>query len=164
MTLIVQVKPISWLKSEVVKEKYNAKYVGEFALPVKNGYSEQAWPVFYTATPDKSKGHSHYFALILQGQNVMISNASFIEGKLISAIRAFNGEVIYSAAVHDFVESSDGSCWIDGGFDYTRYGYPTAFMAPKPFLITVKDGEFCYITEAANDSDAPEEIFQYKPA
>lgn len=160
----VKVNQISWLKTEIVKEKYNAKFVGEFALPTKNGsYSEASWPVFYTTTPDKTKGHSNYFAMILEGKNVMICNADFIEGKLISAVRAFNGDVIFSGAVHNYVEADDGSCWIDGGFEYTRYGYPTAFMAPKPFLITVKNGEFIYPDEAANE-DTAEEVFQYKPA
>lgn len=161
MPLNVKVKPIPWLKLEVVKEKYNAKYVGEFALPTKNGsYSEQAWPVFYTATPDKNKGHLHYFALVVQEGIVLICDASFIEGKLITAMQALDGEIIYSGARHDFVEATDGSGWIDGGFDYTRRGSSTNAPLTASFLITVKNGEFCFPDEAANE-DTAEEVFKY---
>lgn len=31
-------------------------------------------------------------------------------------------DIIYSRARHDFHYCSCGSCFIDGGFDYTRYG------------------------------------------
>lgn len=160
----IKPNPPTWLKIDAVEERYKAKFVGEFAIPTKDGkFSEIPWPVFYQANPDLVQGHKHYFALILQETNVYIIDASFIEGKLITAVKANDGEVIYSKAVHDFVSSKDDSVWIDGGFDYTRYGFSRMSVSPIPFLVTIKNGEFVYPSEAANaDKVTEEDNFQYK--
>jgi hypothetical protein len=151
--LKITVNPPAWINTEAVEERYKAKFVGEFAIP--GMYSEIPWPIFYVAEPDLSKGHKHYFAMVAREGNVYITDASFIENKLITAVRAADGEVIYSKAVHDFVESQDKSVWIDGGFEYTRWGSIDPWGI-CPFLITVKDGEFVYPSEAANESKIDE--------
>lgn len=146
-----------WLKQEVVEQQYIAKFVGVFALPTGTTgtkFTEEAWPIFYCAEPDLIKEHKHYFALVVQEGSLLITDGSYIEGKLIPAIRADDGEVIYSASVHSFIQSEDASVWIDGGYDYTRHG--GMGLPRNPFLITVKDGVFVYPTEAANEDTIKE--------
>ena len=132
-------KETTWLDIQKVEERFKAHYVGNFAAPLKSGVrTHEAYPVFYNPNPDESKGHKHYFLLVRNGLNLMISDATFVDGAPISAVVADDGEIIYSSAVHDYRLSTDETAMIDGGFDYCRYTAKN-----RPITITVKDGEFC---------------------
>lgn len=102
-----------------VEEKYNAKYIGDFALKDKyNGWTEQPAAIFYCENPDQSKGHTHYFGLLMRGKTVMITKGDSAFSQGLSGAIAKNGEIIISCYRHHFVEAEDGSCVIDGGRDY----------------------------------------------
>jgi hypothetical protein len=42
------------------------------------------------------------------------------------------GDEIYSRARHDFHYCKCGETFVDGGFDYLRYGYSSRFLRPEP--------------------------------
>ena len=104
-----------------VEEKYNAKFVGQLCLKTSDGMwaGDSCGDVYYQETPPV-EGYSHYFALIMQrGSLYITSGASAVEGT-ISGVVADDSEIIYSRYRHDYRTSKDGSCFIDGGRDYTK--------------------------------------------
>jgi hypothetical protein len=74
--------------------------------------------VFYGKTAHPVSG-SRYFALY-RADTIMITDGSFIEDQEITGAVAEDGEVVFSRSRHDFVTSSDGSVFIDGGRAYTK--------------------------------------------
>lgn len=116
------------LNIEKVEEKYNAKYIGDFALKLKNGgWSEEPAAVFYVEEPDISKGHSHYFGLVFQHNpyqpndyDMFITKGDSAFENGLTGVVADNGEVIVSCFTHDFKYSEDGSVFTDGGMQYLR--------------------------------------------
>ena len=106
-----------------IEEKHNAKYVFETCLKGYNG----AWinapaAIFYSKVPHPMG--SNYFAFYRGDSklNYMICDAKeHIDGDF-QGIKALNGDIIYSRFRHDFRNSPDGSVFIDGGRDYTRWG------------------------------------------
>lgn len=121
-----------------VEEKYNATFVGQFALKTRDGgwSADTCGDVYWQATPPNPE-YSNYFALIMQdGTAYITSGASAVEG-VINGVIAEDGEVIYSRYRHDFRISTDGTAWVDGGRDYMRHGG----VAPTVQLKIV-NGEF----------------------
>lgn len=105
---------------EKVQSQYNAKYVGEFCLPTKDGsWSESPVSVFYVEKPEKPE-YSNYFGLFTREGKTFITDALAAAEAPFFGIVANDGEVIYSAYRHDFTRSKDGSVFIDGGRDYVR--------------------------------------------
>lgn len=74
--------------------------------------------VFYGKTAHPVSG-SRYFALY-RADTIMITDGSFIEEQEITGAVAQDGEVVFSRSRHDYVTSSDGSVFIDGGRAYTK--------------------------------------------
>ena len=107
------------IKVDVVEQKYNAKYVGDFCIKTKHGWSESPVAIFWQETPPV-EGYSHYFGLFSQNGSLMITDGSSAFSEPISGIVADNGEVIYSRYRHDFHYSTDNSVAVDGGRDYMR--------------------------------------------
>jgi hypothetical protein len=94
--------------------------------------------IFYGDTPHPDSG-SRYFGLYKGGWNreLYITDGSFVEDQLISAVIADNGDIVYSRYRHDYRSSPDGSVWIDGGRAYTRRGlYPKE----KHCTLVVREG------------------------
>lgn len=107
-------------KIEVVEEKYNATFVGDFCLKTKNGWTEAPIAIFYQPTPINPE-YSNYFGLYVSVLNKILicDGASAFSQPIIGAV-ADNGEIIISRYRHDCVTSQDGSVMIDGGRDYLR--------------------------------------------
>ncbi len=123
-------------KIDVVENKYNAKFVGQFCLKTKDGqWANSPADVYWQATPPV-EGYSNYFALIIQHGSVYITSGASAVEPLISAAVATDGEIIYSRYRHDYRTSADKSVFIDGGRDYTKGG------AGKYTTLKVVDGEW----------------------
>lgn len=110
----------TWLKPEgikIIEDKYNAKYVFESCLKLKDGgWCNMPVAIFYTeeAHPEGS----NYFGLYLTDfGDLMITNG-------ISATEPFNallvdGDVVYSRYRHDYREHKRAI--VDGGRDYFKH-------------------------------------------
>lgn len=103
-----------------VERRYNARYVFESCLQVNNTWRDEPSLIFYNSTPHPQG--SHYFALSRRNGEYVISDgiSAICQEDGIGAVKAEDGEIIYSACRHDFNTSSDGSVSIDGGRDYLR--------------------------------------------
>lgn len=109
---------------EKIKGIYGGEYVGYFCTKRPNGsWNEVPVDVFYKPNPDVSKGHSHYFGMFSRDGAVFITNAISVTEQPMLGIVADDGEVVVSRYRHDYRRSRDGSVFIDGGRDYTRYGW-----------------------------------------
>jgi hypothetical protein len=109
------------LKIEVVEQKYNAKYIGAWAVKTKDGgWSLHPVEVFYQPVL-KDPSHSHYFGIYVSHDgHVYICNAESAFSDPILGVVADDGEIVVSGYRHDYRTSTDGSAFIDGGRDYTR--------------------------------------------
>lgn len=135
----------NWLNIPYVSEHYNAKYIGEFPIKMKNGsWSNLAGKLFYQTTP-----HPH-------GSNYMMlymhpgSGELFITDGIKSAQNVYDavvdrqaGVVLYSAYRHDY--QTYGSLMADGGCDYIRSNAGNEYVK-----FTIVDGEVVLVTEDTN--------------
>jgi hypothetical protein len=123
------------LKTDVVEQMYNAKYIGAWAVKTKDGgWSLHPVEVFYQPVL-KDPSHSHYFGVYVSHDgHVYICNAESAFSDSILGVVADSGEIVVSGYRHDYRTSSDGSAFIDGGRDYTRTNR-------KPIELTMVDGE-----------------------
>lgn len=98
----------------------NATYVCDHALKTKGGgWSEIPAQIYWQEKPPV-EGYSNYFGIVDYGNgSIYITSGHCIENLDISAIRC-GDEVIFSRFRHDFRQSADGKCAIDGGRDYTK--------------------------------------------
>jgi len=118
-----------------VEKKYDASYVGMFALKTKDGWTDWAAPIFWVANP-KAPYTNHYFAMyVISSGKLMITDGTSSVDHVIVAVEDDNGEIIYSRYQHDCRYTTDGSAWIDGGCYYTRSNRPA-------FTMRVQDGKF----------------------
>jgi hypothetical protein len=126
MHIISQGKTSLPIDIKRAEESYNAKFMGDFCLKTKYGWaSDSCGAVFYVENPDRSLGHTNYFALVLQygmdlkrPQLFITKGDSAFEQPIVGVV-ADDGEVVYSRYRHDMRWSTDGSVAIDGGNDYT---------------------------------------------
>lgn len=107
-----------------VEKKYKAKYVFESPLCINGCWNDDPSLIFYNETPHPEG--SNYFAISRKsGGDYVISNGlSAVDGVEIRAVRAVDGDIIYSRCRHDYRTSDDGSVSVDGGRDYFRYQVP----------------------------------------
>lgn len=132
------------------EQLYDAKYIGDFCIRDKHGsWTSRPLSVFYQETPP-AHAHSNYFALYVADKKAFITDGSSAFEQPIEAVRAKNGELIYSRYVHDFRYSADGSVAVDGGRDYMHVTFSDATHAPEYVLLVIekdhlvvkeKDGE-----------------------
>jgi hypothetical protein len=129
-----------WFKADGIRkieERYGAKHMGYWCTRnPRGGWNERPVDVFYQPNPDKALGHSHYFGMFIQNDEVYITNAesAFAEG-MTGALCA-DGEVIISRYVHDYIEKK--GVMIDGGRDYVRS------TTGKLVRVTVEGSEFVF--------------------
>lgn len=130
-------------KIDVVEQKYNAKFVGQFCLKTKDGsWANSPADVYWQAEPPVA-GYSNYFALITQYGSVYITSGESAVVAPISAVES-DGEIIYSRYRHDYRSTKDGIAIIDGGRDYTKRA-----GGGRDLTLKVVDGEF-YELEATD--------------
>jgi hypothetical protein len=104
-----------------VEEQYNARYVFESCIKDRLGnWTMMTAAIFYTEIAHP-KG-SNYFALYHDDGGFMITDGISATQDIINAVRAHNGDIIYSRHRHDYRISPDKTVWIDGGRDYLRSG------------------------------------------
>lgn len=142
--------PVGIAKAE---ENYNALFVCDTCLKAQGGgWINQAVAVFWNKDPANiPDGGSAYFGLYhryeppdFKKSSLMITNAISAAENGITGVMAENGDVIYSRYRHDYRGSPDGSVWIDGGRDYTRYGYNRAVKDWGDLVdLQIKDGVLC---------------------
>lgn len=122
-----------------VEAKYNAHYVFESPTrsPAGDWYDTPAL-IFYCK--EAHPRGSNYFALFPRDGNWFISDgiSATCAKDGIAAVRADNGDIIYSHWRHDFNTSTDGSVSIDGGRDYTRV--MASKLANRSVILEVVDG------------------------
>lgn len=133
-----------------IEDYYGGKYIGYFCVRGSNGgWSEMPVDVFYQPNPDVSKGHSNYFGMFRDAANrVMITNAQSAFEHPMLAIVAKDGEIVFSRYRHDYRVSKDGTVFIDGGRDYSRYGWCNSVddvdnnrELPKIVRVNITDSE-----------------------
>jgi hypothetical protein len=116
------IKQKEFLKPEhykAIEDKHNAKFVGVFCIKNGENWRNALSAIFYQETPPQPE-YSNYFAVSLQGNGLVISDGSSFNSSPILGVVADDGQIIYSAYRHDYVESDDGSVMVDGGRDYLR--------------------------------------------
>ena len=122
------------IDTKKVEAKYNAKYIGDFALKTRDGnWAEMPAQVYWQPTPPV-EGYSNYFGIIVRGESVYITSAQSIADEEISAIRS-GDEILYSRYRWDYRKTKDGKSAIDGGRDYTKWN-----SMPEEFLTLKLDG------------------------
>lgn len=127
---------------KIIEEKYNAKYLGYWTTKRKNGsWNTKPVDVFYQPNPDLEAGHSHYFGMFVQNEQVFICDAKSAFEEPIAGILYGDGSVLVSRSVHDYREY--GGMFIDGGREYTRYG-GSDLSGIKFVNVTVQGGVFCF--------------------
>ena len=121
----------SFLSKEGIKnieKKYKAKFVGIFSLKQEHsGWRNFPSYIFYVKNPLKME-YSNYLAVSQEIVSLkpfltktVVSDGSSFNCENIYALKAEDGEIIYSAFTNDYEVSTDGSAWIDGGRLYTSY-------------------------------------------
>lgn len=87
--------------------------------------------------------HSHYFGVFSSGrrgqESAMITDGSSVAEVVWHGLQAASGEIIFSRFRHDFRESRDGTCTVDGGQDYGKYS-----GNGRPVSIRIVDGQFTW--------------------
>lgn len=142
LTMIDTRQSIAGFDIAKVEKRYSAIFIGDFPVKLKSGGWGDAGAVFYQPNPDVSKGHSHYFGLVLSPDLAYwIYDAAFIEGKEFIGVKQADGSYVWSRFRHDFREVEDG--FIDGGFDYTRIG-----GNPKTVTLKVEKDKIVEATSA----------------
>ena len=130
-------------KIDVIEEKYNAHFVGQFCLKTKDGsWANSPADVYWQEKPPV-EGYSNYFALLYQGDTVYITSGASAVEQPISAVEA-DGEIIYSRYRWDCRHTKNQTAMIDGGRDYVKRS-----GAGRDLLLKVIDGEF-YELEAGD--------------
>ena len=111
---------ITGIKPGVVEVRKDAKYIGDFCVKTKSGWSAQPVSIFYQQNPPAP--FSNYFGIYLDytSGKLMITDGSSVTQEPILGIASSTGEVVYSRYGHDFRSLENGEGSIDGGREYTR--------------------------------------------
>ena len=106
----------------VLKKYSNSTHVGQLCCKTRDGsWANAPAEVFYTPNPNRSLGHTNYFAFVYQGDVLYITGGDSAVSPIIDAIETPNGQIIYSAYRHDYFTSTEGNFFIDGGREYIRH-------------------------------------------
>lgn len=116
-------KPHHVLDHAAVEALHRARYITDLTVWVGSGeWTDEPLAVFWVADP--AAGASHYLGILPERRaGILRTNdaASVADGFWLGRM-ADDGEVIFSRWRHDWRQSQDGSCWVDGGRDYGRGG------------------------------------------
>lgn len=126
-----------------IEEKYDAKYVLESCLRMKNGnWANFPAAIFYTKEPHPEG--SNYFAIFrdTDGDMMITNGISAVEGVSFIGIEA-EEEVVYSRYRHDYRTHKNGA-FIDGGRDYARFG-GDEFEDYNRVVFKVENGEIKFL-------------------
>lgn len=105
---------------EKIQRQYGAVHMGYWCTKKPNGsWNESPVDVFYQPNPDVSKGHSHYFGVFIQQNQVYITDAASAFSEPMMGVLCEDGEVLVSRYRNDCVMKNDAM--VDGGRDYLRY-------------------------------------------
>lgn len=123
---------VDGVKIDVAEKMYNARYVGQYDLPNREG----PFLVFWTDNPNRALGHDNYFGLFRHPltDQVYITSAASIREATYSAMQLKDGSFICSRYRHDYQTGPDGEM-IDGGLAYIRCAGNGA-----PYTMKVVDG------------------------
>jgi hypothetical protein len=120
MKILTDCSIMSTNQIRTIEEKYNAKFVFESQLKLKdNNWSDFSSAVFYTETPHPEG--SNWFGIWRNDGKYMISNAISAVEEPFFGVLAENGDIIYSRHPHDLRVSDDRTVFIDGGRGHPRY-------------------------------------------
>lgn len=137
----------------MIEKNYDGKYVCDTE---RQGVR---LAVFYGNT-ERPEYPSRYFALgfnyapITLKPVTFITNGAFVEDQKFVSVVAENGEILFSRSRHDYRISFDGSVFIDGGRDYSRYNPEKGEVT----VLAVKDGEFQVFSERDDDEEEDEDL------
>ena len=121
-----------------IEEMRDAVYMGYWCGKTKHGgWAERPVDVFYQPNPDVEKGHTNYFGLIVQGDRILITDASSCFSEPMQGI-VDEGTVYVSRYRHDFVQTPNGKI-IDGGRDYLKVS-----SGDKLVTVTVENDNFVF--------------------
>lgn len=133
------------IKVDLIEQRYNAKYVGDFCIKDQNGYFiPETVAIFWQESPPEDYGH--YFAIFIRNGKVMITDGSTAFDSPIIAAVANDGEIVYSRDRWDMRHSKDGSIFIDGGRDYVKTNgskFCELKVIGPDIFITEKENEKC---------------------
>ena len=120
MRILTDCSILSEKQIKKIEEKYNAKYVFETQLKLRDSkWSDFSAAVFYSEVPHP-KG-SNWFGIWNSAGKYMISNAISAVEEPFFGVMAENGDIIFSRHPRDFRESDDKTVFIDGGREHRRY-------------------------------------------
>jgi hypothetical protein len=155
------IKQKEFLKQDAYKtieDKYNAKFVGVFCIKNGDNWRNAPSAIFYQETPPQPE-YSNYFAVSYSEHQLVISDGKSFNSNPIFGVVANDGQVIYSAYRHDYVESDDGSVMIDGGRDYLRCTSDSKLVE----LIIDKDQIKIKDSLTLKDTDPNEDVLEQTP-
>ena len=132
-----------------------AIHVAQVAPLMKSGkFGDFAVDVFYTPTPDKSKGHEHYFMLFVRNKKIYISSATFIEKMMFTGIYDSDDNILFPRFQHDFRYTKDEKNFVDGSWwncesipyhmEYYRVG---GELTTAPVALIIRDGVWQIISK-----------------
>lgn len=127
---------------EKIEKSRSAKFVCETCVKNRyDGWVNAPFAIFYQE--DESlipEGGSNYFGVFFDfdGTPKVCNGISALEPFL--GVLDANGNVIYSRYRHDYVKSSDGSTFVDGGRDYLRHGENYGVVE-----LQIRDGELVVV-------------------
>ena len=133
-----------------IESMKDATYMGYWCgKSPSGGWNERPIDVFYVQEPDTDKGHTNYFGMLVQGDRLLITDASSCFSEPMTGI--VEQDIVYvSRYRHDFVQTPAGQI-IDGGRDYYK-----GSVGSKTVTVSVKDGEFLFAQRAEADVEKTE--------
>ena len=129
MKKIIVAKNTLPIKVSYIKKKYQAKYLGDFAVKLKDGnWASRPVACFYQPNPNRELGHSEYFGIGLaahfDGKEIIYSAPFIMSVKSVFSedftALELSDKILVSCYTHHFNQDVSGA-FIDGGRDYTRY-------------------------------------------
>jgi hypothetical protein len=118
MSVLTDPEYLTGIDIQKIEKRFSAKYLMESPIKNKHGWREEPSLIFYTEKPHPQG--SNWFAISRSNDSYVITDAKDAIEESFVAVRADNGDIVYSRCRHDYRSSPDGSVWIDGGRDYFR--------------------------------------------